>query len=930
MSICVFLSSIFSSDFRKSCCSPISTWSSKGTATFFAKVGGDPIPNVKWMKGKWRQINHGGRIIVEQKGQEAKLEIKEVTRTDSGQYRCVATNKHGEIECTTNLEVEGKKEVVIEGDLRAKLKKVPSKQKEPEEDKQIDIVELLKNVDPKEYEKYARMYGITDYRGLLQAIEFIKKMKAEETHRFKDAQFECEIKINYPEIQLSWYKGTEKLEPSDKYDIRIEEDRHLLRISNCQPEDQGNYRVVCGPHISGAKLIVIGRSPGLDDGTVEEEATAILECEVSRENADVRWFKDGQEIHKTKKYELVAEGRVRRLIIQGCTLDDSRTYTCDAKDFKTSAFLNVERKMSTAKTSGVLTVIGEFWLLFTSVSLYFFVYFTEEDLRIIEPLEDIETQEKKTVSFTCKVNRPNVTLKWMKGGQEIVFDKRVMYKADKVKHTLIVRDCGLADEGEYTVIAGQDKSTAELIITEAPTDFTAHLQDQTVTEFEDAVFTCQLSKEKASVKWYKNGREIREGPSLPRQNMDILPDYTSYRLSDPKKSDKGRYKIVIQNKHGKAEAFINLDVIDVPGPVQNLNVIDTSDGEVSLAWEDPESDGGSKIIAYVIERRDIKRKSWILVTDRADSTEFTVSGLQKGVEYLFRVSARNRVGPGEPVETIDPVEAKNKFDVPDPPLNVMVGDVNKFGATVTWEPPEFDGGSEITAYIVELRDRTSVRWETATVTKPEDLSATINDVVENKEYIFRVRAENRAGVGKPSAATNPPSPPLNFNYSNQTRSSVELTWETPLSDGGSQITGYIIERCEEGTDKWLRCNARLCPDLTYKVGFTSPPFHMVGLVAVMVGVLFLIFFYIPMFLWTRTTKHLSLQIYSASRKYSQCITFSTFCYVTALFQNGLHSFFFLRILHTTPHNDNRCSIGFKSGLCHSFDILAVCLGSLSC
>lgn len=41
---------------------------------------------------------------------------------------------------------------------------------------------------------------------------------------------------------------------------------------------------------------------------------------------------------------MVADGRKRKLIIQDCTLDDSKTYTCDAKDFKTSAFLNVERK----------------------------------------------------------------------------------------------------------------------------------------------------------------------------------------------------------------------------------------------------------------------------------------------------------------------------------------------------------------------------------------------------------------------------------------------------------------------------------------------------------------------------------------------------------------------------------------------------------
>lgn len=38
-------------------------------------------------------------------------------------------------------------------------------------------------MDPKEYEKYARMYGITDYRGLLQAIEQLKREKAEESGR---------------------------------------------------------------------------------------------------------------------------------------------------------------------------------------------------------------------------------------------------------------------------------------------------------------------------------------------------------------------------------------------------------------------------------------------------------------------------------------------------------------------------------------------------------------------------------------------------------------------------------------------------------------------------------------------------------------------------------------------------------------------------
>lgn len=150
--------------------------------------------------------------------------------------------------------------------------------------------------------------------------------------------------------------------------------------------------------------------------------------------------------------------------------------------------------------------------------------FSEESLRIVVPPEDIDTQEKKTISFSCKVNRPNATLKWMKAGEEITLSKRIVYRVDKDKHTLTIKDCTLADEGEYTAVAGDDKATAELIISEAPTDFTVHLKDQTITEFEDAEFTCKLTKEKAEVKWYRNGREIREGPRCVKRFFSSVND----------------------------------------------------------------------------------------------------------------------------------------------------------------------------------------------------------------------------------------------------------------------------------------------------------------------------------------------------------------------------------------------------------------------
>lgn len=147
---------------------------------------------------------------------------------------------------------------------------------------------------------------------------------------------------------------------------------------------------------------------------------------------------------------------------------------------------------------------------------------TEEKLKFLDPIEDVETQEKKTISFVCKVNRPEVTVRWMKAGQEVTLSKRIVYRADGLKHTLTVKDCVMDDEGEYTAVVGDDKCAAELIISEAPTDFTAQLNDQTITEFEDAEFACKLSKEKAVVKWYRNGREIREGPRYHKSTSEKL------------------------------------------------------------------------------------------------------------------------------------------------------------------------------------------------------------------------------------------------------------------------------------------------------------------------------------------------------------------------------------------------------------------------
>lgn len=66
---------------------------------------------------------------------------------------------------------------------------------------------------------------------------------------------------------------------------------------------------------------------------------------------------------------------------------------------------------------------------------------------------------------------------------------------------------------------------------------------------------------------------------------------------------------------------------------------------------------------------------------------------------------------------------------------------------MSWQPPEKDGGSNITAYIVEKSEAQRPRWLRVARLPPDTLSVEVDNLIENKDYYFRVMAENEAGVG---------------------------------------------------------------------------------------------------------------------------------------------------------------------------------------
>lgn len=100
---------------------------------------------------------------------------------------------------------------------------------------------------------------------------------------------------------------------------------------------------------------------------------------------------------------------------------------------------------------------------------------------------------------------------------------------------------------------------------------------------------------------------------------------------------------------------------DPPSAPRWLEVVNITKINCDLKWTEPESDGGSPITNYVVEKRDVRRRTWQAVDTTVKDTKYTVTPLNEGSLYVFRVAAENAAGIGEFCELEDSILAKDTF-----------------------------------------------------------------------------------------------------------------------------------------------------------------------------------------------------------------------------------------------------------------------------
>ena len=191
---------------------------------------------------------------------------------------------------------------------------------------------------------------------------------------------------------------------------------------------------------------------------------------------------------------------------------------------------------------------------------------------------------------------------------------------------------------------------------------------------------------------------------------------------------------------GPASEQVGAFAFDLPDAPADL-VGEAGDGEVVLTWIEPWG-GGFDIIGYTIERSvdgaDVQRFTVGSVTTFTDAT------VTNGQTYTYSVRATNFLDvSGEYSDTVDvtPIEA---LFVPGQ-ITGLNTEAKARKVIVTWSPPQDDGGSPLTGYLVfrgESVDNMTQLVEVGLITSYVD-----EDVKDGRTYYYTVKAVNAVGPG---------------------------------------------------------------------------------------------------------------------------------------------------------------------------------------
>ncbi|XP_067342214.1 myomesin-1 isoform X3 [Channa argus] len=734
-------------------------------------VSGWPDPRVVWYKNNVAidPLTNPGKYNLESRYNVHSLEINRCDFDDTAQYRVSAMNSKGEQSAFASI-----------------------------------VVKRFKG-EVDEYLPKPRLGPVSEY-GITFQTHIVDKFGVSFGREGETMSLGCTVVI-YPALhryqpEVQWYRDDVLLSPSKWHHMHWSGDRATLTFTHLNKEDEGLYtlRVTTKSGYETYSAYVFVRDA---DAEVEGAPSAPLDVRCLDANKDY--------IIVTWKQPAVDGGNsILGYFVDRCEVGTTHWIQCNDTPVKFARFpvtglvegrsyffrvravnkIGMSRPSRVSEPVAAMDPADRARMRGTSAPWTGQIIVTEE-----EPAEGVVPGRPRELQVT-EATKNYLVLSWKPPGEKGL--EGVMYYVEKCvsgtdswqrvnteipvksprfalfdlaegkSYSFRVRCCNSAGVGEPSEPTEPTTVGDKLDIPSAPGKVIPTRNTDT-----SVVVSWEASRDaKELVGYYIEGRIVSSNEWEPCNNKPVnATRFTCHGLTT---GEKYVFRVRAVNAAGLSQFSQESEPVEVkaaigggiphaaPTPPYGITVLECVRDAMVLAWKQPTFIGGADITGYFVDYREVTDGvpgKWYEGNIRPVSERaYRVSDLKENRKYQFQVRASNIAGVGLPSLPSDTFLCEEwTIAVPGPPHDLQLRDVRSDSVVLLWKPPIYQGRNPVNGYYVDIKEADSPEeaWRGVNNNATEKTFIKIKNLKEGETFVFRVRAQNKAGVGKTSDVTEP-------------------------------------------------------------------------------------------------------------------------------------------------------------------------------
>ncbi|XP_067327517.1 neogenin isoform X7 [Anolis sagrei] len=430
--------------------------------------------------------------------------------------------------------------------------------------------------------------------------------------------------------------------------------------------------------------------------------------------------------------------------------------------------------------------------------------------RFVAQPESASVYRGNSIVLNCEVNADLAPfVRWELDHEPIFLDDRVFKLPSGA---LIISNATDEDGGTYCCIieiGGSPKYSDEAVIKVLPesemvSDLVFLKQPSSLTKVtgQTAILPCVATGTPIpAIKWTRNEKEL-VAESSPKF---LLLAGGTLKINDITEDDTGTYTCIAYNGNETIEIQAELTVQAPPEFLKQPSNIYAHES-MDIVFECDVTGKPAPSVKWVKNGDVVIPSDYFKIVNEHN---LQVLGLVKSDEGFYQCIAENDVGniqAGAQLIILDHAPATTG-PLPSAPRDVVASLVSTRFIKLTWRAPASDPHGDNLTYSVFYTKEAINRERIENTSHPGEMQVTIQNLMPETVYVFRVIAQNRHGAGESSVplkvATQPevqlPGPAPNIRAYPNSPTSVTVSWETPLS-GNGEIQNYKLYYMEKGTD----------------------------------------------------------------------------------------------------------------------------------